>query len=168
MFSTSTCDRKLRILRSLLVESCGIPDSPQVGLVWCWQACDFCIWMYTECIRISWNTEWYRIMLGISLFGEKSTNYLTIAWNRRPGTGWWCRLFSHWIGLREILTQNHGFYHEIWGFPANIPLPIQWFSLFQATLGRLEATKQMTSNQVWPARPWGLQRQEAASAPYVL
>jgi len=30
---------------------------------------------------------------------------------------------THWIGfVGKILTGNHGFYHEIWGFPVNFPL----------------------------------------------
>jgi hypothetical protein len=31
-----------------------------------------------------------------------------------------------WIGLRENLQENHGFYHQIWGFPLNFPI-IQFY-----------------------------------------
>ena len=34
----------------------------------------------------------------------------------------WHNPCGQWIGLREKITGNHGFYHEIWGFPVKFPL----------------------------------------------
>ena len=28
----------------------------------------------------------------------------------------------HWIGFKGKSTGNHGFYHEIWGFPVKLPV----------------------------------------------